>query len=52
MSHHLALSGEMDGEIEQLAFFDLNALPADASPGTRRRVKEYVAGGPAAARRW
>jgi 8-oxo-dGTP pyrophosphatase MutT (NUDIX family) len=47
-----ALSGETDGEIEQYAFFEPEALPADASPGTRRRVGEYIAAAPAAARRW
>jgi len=46
------LSGETDGEIERFAFFGLDALPPGASPGTRRRVSEYLAGGPAGARRW
>jgi ADP-ribose pyrophosphatase YjhB (NUDIX family) len=46
------LSGETDGEIERYAFYRLDELPADASPGTRRRVDEYLAGGPAQARRW
>jgi ADP-ribose pyrophosphatase YjhB (NUDIX family) len=46
------LSGQTDREIEAYAFYDLDALPVDASPGTRRRVNEYLAGEPAAARRW
>ncbi len=46
------LGGETDHEIEQFAFYDVDALPADASPGTRRRVSEYLAGGPAVSGRW
>jgi ADP-ribose pyrophosphatase YjhB (NUDIX family) len=50
--HEFTLSGETDREIERYAFYDLGALPADASPGTRRRIGEYVAGETAQARRW
>jgi ADP-ribose pyrophosphatase YjhB (NUDIX family) len=46
------LSGATDSEIERLGFFGLGALPPGASPGTRRRVREYLLGGPAGARRW
>lgn len=31
-------------EIERLEFFPLGDLPADTSPGTRRRIEEYVSG--------
>lgn len=31
-------------EIEKVDFFDLDNLPQDASPGTRRRVAEYMNG--------
>ena len=38
--------GEMrDGEIAEARFFSLQALPGDASPGTRRRLVEYTEGG-------
>ena len=35
-------SGVTDQEIECFAFFALNDLPESASPGTRRRVQEYL----------
>lgn len=38
------LSGKMDLEIDQVAFFPLDDLPKDISPGSRRRIEEYVAG--------
>lgn len=37
-------TGASDGEIAAVALFPLDALPADASPGTRRRIGEYLAG--------
>ena len=39
-----AWSGETDREIARFAFFPLNDLPAGTSPGTRRRVQEYIQG--------
>jgi ADP-ribose pyrophosphatase YjhB (NUDIX family) len=50
--HEFTLSGETDGEIERYAFYSLDSLPEDVSPGTRRRIGEYVAGETAQARRW
>jgi 8-oxo-dGTP pyrophosphatase MutT (NUDIX family) len=50
--HEFTVSGETDREIEQYAFYDLDALPEDVSPGTRRRIGEYVSGEPAQVRRW
>ena len=38
-----SLGGEPDGEIARIATFDPQRLPEDVSPGTRRRVAEYVA---------
>ena len=38
-------------EIAEARFFDHNALPGDASPGTRRRIAEILDGA-AAARDW
>ena len=32
-------------EIERWAFFSLDALPKDISPGTRRRIEAYLQGG-------
>lgn len=32
----------MSSEIEKCCFFDLENLPADISPGTKRRVEEYM----------
>ncbi len=39
-------------EIECVACFALEDLPEETSPGTRRRIAEYVAGGVAVAARW
>jgi 8-oxo-dGTP pyrophosphatase MutT (NUDIX family) len=39
-----ALSGVTDQEIERLDFFGLQDLPEGTSPGTRRRVREYLKG--------
>jgi ADP-ribose pyrophosphatase YjhB (NUDIX family) len=40
----LALSGVTDREIERWAFVDPHDLPEGTSPGTRRRVQEYLEG--------
>jgi 8-oxo-dGTP pyrophosphatase MutT (NUDIX family) len=37
-----ALSGVTDDEIERFAFYNPRELPADTSPGTQRRVREYL----------
>lgn len=34
------------GEIAEVRFVDPNELPADTSPATQRRIKEYVTGAP------
>jgi 8-oxo-dGTP pyrophosphatase MutT (NUDIX family) len=39
------LTGRTDAEIERFDFFGLDDLPAGLSPGTRRRIQEYVDGG-------
>ncbi|MBL7201032.1 MAG: NUDIX domain-containing protein [Anaerolineae bacterium] len=38
------LAGRTDREIERFGFFGVDALPPQASPGTRRRIDEYVRG--------
>jgi len=38
------MTGETDGEIERFDFFALDALPLGTSPGSRRRVREYLEG--------
>ncbi len=40
------------GEIERIAFFPLDALPEDLSPGGKRRVAEYLAGEKPRAATW
>lgn len=40
----LTLTGQTDREIAQFAWFALDGLPADLSPGSRRRIAEYAAG--------
>ena len=37
------VSGETDSEIETYGLFGLNDLPACTSPGTLRRIEEYLA---------
>ncbi len=39
-------------EIETCAFFDIEDLPVDISPGSRRRVMEYLEDGPPRIGRW
>jgi ADP-ribose pyrophosphatase YjhB (NUDIX family) len=40
-----ALSGRKpDPEIEEMRYFPLDSLPADATPATRRRIDEYLKG--------
>jgi ADP-ribose pyrophosphatase YjhB (NUDIX family) len=46
------LSGETDGEIERFAWFSPHALPEGVSPGTQRRIDEYVAGSGPYVGRW
>lgn len=36
------LTGKKDKEIEELHFFDFNRLPQNVSPGTRKRIEEYM----------
>jgi ADP-ribose pyrophosphatase YjhB (NUDIX family) len=43
-SRDFSLQGRPDAEIERLAFFPLEQLPPDISPGSRRRIEEYVQG--------
>ena len=39
-----SVSGVKDREIERFAFYSPQGLPEGASPGTRRRVQEYLEG--------
>ncbi len=39
---HFSLTGDTDREIERIAFFPFNALPESLSPGSRRRIREYL----------
>jgi 8-oxo-dGTP pyrophosphatase MutT (NUDIX family) len=38
------LTGETDREIERFDFFKLDDLPEGTSPGSQRRIQEYVSG--------
>lgn len=38
------LSGKNDKEIETFNYFDINDLPLNISPGTKRRIEEYKDG--------
>ena len=48
----LHLAGETGPEIERFGFFALGDLPPQLSPGSRRRIQEYLAGSPPIAGRW
>ncbi len=39
-----SISGRSDSEIEQIAWFRLDDLPPDISPGSRRRLEELERG--------
>jgi len=39
----LNMTGETDGEIARWGFIEPDSLPEAVSPGTRRRLREYVA---------
>ena len=49
-SKEFELTGAGDGEIAQIAWFRLSGLPAEVSPGSSRRIRDYlergVEGGP------
>ncbi|MEW6093955.1 MAG: NUDIX domain-containing protein [Chloroflexota bacterium] len=36
------LTGQTDGEIQELQLFPLNDLPDDIAPGHKRRIQEYL----------
>jgi len=38
------LTGVGDHEIEEMAFFPLDCLPPDTTPGTRRKIEDYAKG--------
>ncbi len=40
----LASKPDQKHEIESFRFFDLNDLPGDVSPGSKRRIHEYTSG--------
>lgn len=42
--HDFTLTGATDREIAHFGLFDLEALPEDTSPATRRRIQEYRTG--------
>ncbi len=42
ISENFTLSGKTDKEIETFDFFPLDNLPDEISPGTRRRIAEYI----------
>ena len=43
-SGHMDEEGSKNVEIEERRWFPLNVLPEDVSPGTKRRLDEYVRG--------
>jgi predicted DNA-binding helix-hairpin-helix protein len=44
LSNDFRTKREGDFEIEKVSFFPLKQLPEDISPGSRRRIEEYIAG--------
>lgn len=41
-SDDYTVSGETDKEIERYQLFGISELPDDTSPGTKRRIREYI----------
>lgn len=39
-----SLNGSSDYEIAEMAFFPFDSLPADVTPGTRRKIEAYAQG--------
>ncbi len=44
LSRDFSLNGHSDGEIERWDFFDVDALPDDISPGSRKQIERYKNG--------
>ncbi|MBC8331413.1 MAG: NUDIX domain-containing protein [Anaerolineae bacterium] len=44
LSRDFSLNGDSDDEIEQCAFFNLQQLPADISPGSKQQIEHYLNG--------
>lgn len=52
ISENFTLSGITDNEIESFDFFNLDKLPTNISPGSRRRIEEYIKGNYTNCARW
>lgn len=52
ISRDFSLNGHSDGEIERMAFFDLDDLPESISPGSKRQIERYINGEPASFGMW
>lgn len=44
LSDDFSLKGSTDREIESFEFFSPQSLPVNTSPGTRKRIQEYIEG--------
>ena len=44
ISHEFTIHPKKDFEIEQVKFFDLDALPDDMMEGSQKRIEEYLQG--------
>lgn len=52
ISDRFDLKGIMDNEIKEFAFFPMGKLPKNVSPGTKRRVLEYMGNDWPVSRKW
>jgi 8-oxo-dGTP pyrophosphatase MutT (NUDIX family) len=44
LSTNFTINGNMDTEIEDYDFFSIHDLPTQTSPGSKKRIEEYVKG--------
>ena len=51
-SEEFLISGETDSEIGEYRLFDLDKLPANISPGSKRRIEEYLKGEKSRVGKW
>lgn len=44
LSQNFSITGDTDKEIEAFDYFEIDNLPKNTSPGTRKRIEEYISG--------
>jgi 8-oxo-dGTP pyrophosphatase MutT (NUDIX family) len=52
ITRDFSFTGQTDGEIEEFGLFDFQDLPHNVSPGSERRIREYIQGKHTLSGRW